>query len=151
MGDRDSRALATLTVLSRRISAHEVGERVGVAQATLTERSSSASGESERAGAYAVLELKSELDRAAPPQAHLDDLLKRVWPVRERLHNFAREARAEDADTVPIRVWLNVESADGRLGVDITAEQLSQIAALGAHLGIELETTDYPARAFAGE
>lgn len=67
---------------------------------------------------------------------------------RTRCGRFAQRARTEDPqpakgrELVPVRLWLHSESADGTVGFEISSDQLSAIAELGAVLSVELEIDD---------
>jgi hypothetical protein len=87
--------------------------------------------------------VESRLDRSAPPEAHIDDLLRLLSPAKNTLRAFAQRARVEDLETkVPLYLTVVIETTRAEIGFDFPDEMLKAISDLGAHLGLELEFGD---------
>jgi hypothetical protein len=62
-----------------------------------------------------------------------------VQPYAGALAAFADKSSRRDPETVPVRLWVYVESPEEAVGLDLSRTQLQSIAALGASLGISVD------------
>jgi hypothetical protein len=133
-----ARSLAVLVVLSTTQSEQELLQRIPTAPDRSWQQGTRRGRGHENVHKYTGLEYCSQLDRSAPPQAHLDNLLQRLRPAADALRAIADEYRSDDS-YVPVRLWLYVESIDDTAAVDISHEQIRSIDDLGAHLGLNVD------------
>jgi Domain of unknown function (DUF4279) len=134
------RSRATLTILSRTLTADELVRAIGVTPDRVVEKGSPVKGTSGGVHRYSVVAFESHLDADAEPSTHLDELLLRLSPIREAIRALADPGCAPGARDVPVRLSLYIESPRRMLGIDLSAERLAAIGEFGAHLGVEVDT-----------
>jgi hypothetical protein len=143
MGSKFERwAQATLTVYSRTRSAQELMEIISVEPSRSWQKGTRRGRGLGNVHPYSGLTYESQVDHATDISAHIDDLLHRLAPAADALTTFAKDARSQDPETIPIRVELLVESTNREAGFDITHPQLKTITDLGGHIVVEVEVDE---------
>jgi hypothetical protein len=127
----EKRSQATLNVYSRIQSAQELAELVSVSPDWSRQKGTPRGREPGNVHPHSVIAFDSDVDPSAPIQAHVENLLHRLSPARDTLRQFARRARSDDEQMIPMRFWLNVESTDGTIGFGLANEQLKAISDMG--------------------
>jgi hypothetical protein len=133
---------ATLTVYSRARSAQELMEIISIIPDRSWQKGTRRGRGPDNVHPYSGLTYESQIDHAKDISAHIDDLLCRLAPAADAMTAFAKDARSEDPDTIPIRVGLLVESMNREVGFDIALAQLKAITALGGHIVVEVEVDE---------
>src|ERR1700685_900385 len=144
------RALATLNIYSRTLSAEELARLVPSPPDSAKQKGTPRGRHPGNVHPHSVVSYDSHVERSAGLSAHLEDLLGRLDPAKDALRAFAERADAEDFPStsitkrLPARVvlWLRAESTDGAIGFGLSNEQLKAVYELGAYLAVELETCD---------
>lgn len=81
---------------------------------------------------------RSRLPDTAQPDAHLDDLLARLAPVKDRLAVLSARLNADGGRPDALRVWVTQLTSHGSPAYDFTPEQLACISEFGARLGVSV-------------
>jgi hypothetical protein len=139
------RSRATLTILSRTLSADDVVRAIASTPDRIVEKGSPVKGKGGNVHRYSVVEFESHLEPEAEPSAHIDELLLRLSPAKEAIRALADPTSAPGSRGVPVRLSLYIESPRKMLGIDMSAEQLTAIGEFGAHFGVEVDTDCAPA------
>lgn len=142
---------ASLAVYSRKLSAEELKQLVpfppdeSVIKGTPRVKLAPSNVHPHNAMIY-----KSRLERSQSLNAHLGDLLTRLYPAKDAIRDFARHARSEGFQSptglpfapVILRLYMHVRNPDQPIGFDISNDQLKAICDLGAVLTVEVESYD---------
>ena len=140
------RALAVLVLLSRFSQLEELAALVGVTPERSWERGSVRGRSAGATHEYSGVEVRSTCSRGESAEAHVDDLLARLEGATDRLRAFAAEAAVRDPATIPVRVWVYVESNSDETAVDLRSDQVLAIGRLGAALGLNVGWLERKAR-----
>lgn len=81
----------------------------------------------------------SHAPRTAAPREHLDDLLVRLAPAKDRLAALAARLSEQDGRPDPIRLWVTHFTSNASPGYDFSPDQLRLIAEMGAWLGVSVD------------
>jgi Domain of unknown function (DUF4279) len=94
---------------------------------------------------HSGIQFQSNAREGAPPEEHVDELLRRLAPARSAFADFAREAFELDPETTSVQFRLVIKSSDPEVGVSLALRQLVQITTLGAvFLGVEVAFSPDP-------
>jgi Domain of unknown function (DUF4279) len=148
------RALASLTIYSRTLSAKDLAQLVPFPPERSRQKGTPRGRQPGNVHPHSVVAFESHVDRSASLGAHLDDLLGRLDPARPALHTFAQRARSEGFQSAlgrpfaPIVLWLYIyaRNPEGPIGLNISNDQLKTIFDLGADLAVEFETYEEDSR-----
>jgi Domain of unknown function (DUF4279) len=135
----DKQSTAGLVVLSRTQSAEELAKLVLIPPDRSWNKGTRRGRGQSNLHRYSGIECGSHLHRSASPEAHLEDVLNRLVSANDLLRAFAERAHLEDPETVPLRIWLVVDTTRGEIGFDFSAELLAAISSLGAYFSLEIE------------
>ena len=131
-------ALAVLVVLSEVDSADQLAEAVGLPPDKSWNRGD-VRKVSRLPHKFSGVEVCSQVPRTARPEEHLDDLLARLAPVKDRVAALAARlaAQGERTDLARISIWHR--TSKGTPGYDVSPEQLALIHEMGVWFDLSVD------------
>ena len=130
--------LARLVVLSEDETATQLAEAVGLPPDEAWNR-----GEPKKTPGlrYKIsgITYRSRVPRTAEPAAHLDDLLARLTPVKDRIAALSARLAAQGGRPDSVRVWVTQFTSNASPGYDFSPRQLACISEMGAWLGLSID------------
>jgi len=91
---------------------------------------------------FSAVTYASRAPRTARPEAHLDDLLVRLAPAKDRIAALASRLRDQDGRPDPIRLWVTHFTSNGSPGYDFSPEQIRLLAEMDVWLGVSIDVDD---------
>jgi hypothetical protein len=136
------RIRATLVILSATRSVKDIVGIVGLEPDWTTERGTPVSSLSENLRKYTAVAFNSRLPPDASPADHVTALLRRLTGATGNIRELSAAPLAPESRGVPVSFSLTIESSRAMFGFELSPEQLSEIADLGAHFGVEVAVDD---------